>query len=172
MFAIDQQSFEEPLHLLQSTCTAQGLYVATAESCTGGLLSALLTHRPGSSSFFLGGVAAYANSIKSSVLGVPERQLQEFGAVSLEVARSMAEGVSRLFGAQLSCAITGIAGPGGDTSGKPVGFVCFAWNSPQGLLSHSMNFSGTREDIRAQSCRHALDTLLLLAQNTFQKEQP
>ena len=167
MLTIGPDGLEELLQLLQQRCKASHLTIATAESCTGGLLSALLSHRSGSSSFFLGGVVAYANSIKTGILAVPELELQTYGAVSLEVASSMARGVGRLFQSQLSCAITGIAGPGGDTPSKPLGFVCFAWTSPQGTISRSRQFFGNREDIRAQSCRYGLETLLEITQTFY-----
>ena len=170
MFAIDLVLFEEPLQQLQDLCLAHKLLVSTAESCTGGLLSALLTHRPGSSGFFLGGVNAYANDIKSRVLGVPELDLQMFGAVSLEVASSMASGVQNLFQSQFSSSVTGVAGPGGGTAQKPVGLVCFGWSNPQQTTFQSHLLSGSREEIRAQSCKIALTGLLQRVQAYVQKE--
>lgn len=160
MFAIDDAIFQEPLRELQDLSLSHQFLIATAESCTGGLLSALLTHRPGSSGFFLGGVNAYANSIKSRVLGVPEEELKKYGAVSKEVAMSMASGVQRLFQTHFSCSITGVAGPGGGTPDKPVGFVCFGWSTPQGTTFQSMQLPGTREEVRAASCHVALLGLL------------
>jgi PncC family amidohydrolase len=152
--------FQEPLHELQDIALAHRILIATAESCTGGLLSALLTHRPGSSGFFLGGVNAYANSIKSRVLGVPDEELKRFGAVSTEVASSMASGVQRLFQTHFSCSVTGVAGPGGGTPEKPVGLVCFGWSTPEGTTFQTSQLSGSREEIRAASCHIALLGLL------------
>lgn len=172
MFAIHQHDFQEPLRELQDLCLAHGLLVATAESCTGGLLSALLTHRPGSSGFFLGGVNAYANSIKARVLGVPDAELQGFGAVSKEVASSMAVGVQQLFQAHFTCSITGVAGPGGGTQEKPVGLVCFGWSTPDGTTAQTSQLKGTREDIRAASCLMALLGLLQRVKYHIQKELP
>ncbi len=160
MFAIDDVIFQEPLRELQDLSLSHQFLIATAESCTGGLLSAMLTHRPGSSGFFLGGVNAYANSIKSRILGVPEEELKKYGAVSKEVAMSMASGVQRLFQTHFSCSITGVAGPGGGTPEKPVGFVCFGWSTPQGTTFQSSQLSGAREEIRAASCQVALLGLL------------
>jgi PncC family amidohydrolase len=160
VFAIDDVIFQEPLRELQDLALSHQFLIATAESCTGGLLSALLTHRPGSSGFFLGGVNAYANSIKSRVLGVPEEELKKYGAVSKEVAMSMASGVQRLFQTHFSCSVTGVAGPGGGTPEKPVGLVCFGWSTPQGTTFQSTQLSGSREEIRAASCHVALQGLL------------
>jgi nicotinamide-nucleotide amidase len=156
VFAIDHVIFQEPLRELQDICISHQFLMATAESCTGGLLSALLTNRPGSSGFFLGGVNAYANSIKIRILGVPEDQIKQYGAVSTPVAQSMAAGVQKLFQVQFSCSITGVAGPGGGTVEKPVGLVCFGWSTPDGTSIESHRFSGSREDIRAASCYQAL----------------
>ncbi len=172
MFAIDQAIFEEPLRQLQDLCLAHQVLVATAESCTGGLLSALLTHRPGSSGYFLGGVNAYANSIKSRILGVSDENLTHFGAVSIPVAKSMALGVQSLFQVQFSCSITGVAGPGGGTLEKPVGFICFAWSDPLTTTAEAHRLSGSREDIRAQSCHIALLGLLKRVQAYTHKEVP
>jgi PncC family amidohydrolase len=170
VFAIDQVIFEDPLRELQDICVSHQFLMATAESCTGGLLSALLTHRAGSSAFFLGGVNAYANSIKSRLLGVPDEELKKFGAVSTEVARSMAAGVQKLFQSHFSCSITGVAGPGGGTAEKPVGFVCFGWSTPDGTTFQSQHLAGSREEIRAASCRVALLGLLQRVQAYAQKE--
>ncbi|WP_141731000.1 CinA family protein [Oligoflexus tunisiensis] len=160
MFAIDDVIFQEPLRELQDLSLSHQFLIATAESCTGGLLSALLTHRPGSSGFFLGGVNAYANSVKSRILGVPEEDLKRFGAVSTEVASRMAAGVQHLFQSHFSCSITGVAGPGGGTPDKPVGLVCFGWSTPEGTTFQASQLSGSREEIRAASCHVALSGLL------------
>lgn len=170
MFAIDHVIFQEPLRELQDLCVSHQILIATAESCTGGLLSALLTHRPGSSGFFLGGVNAYANSIKSSVLGVQEAELKAFGAVSPEVALRMAAGVQKLFQSHFSVSITGVAGPGGGTPDKPVGLVCFGWADPEGTSSASHQLSGSREEIRAGSCQLALAGLIQRVKAYAQKE--
>lgn len=105
---------------------AQGKTVATAESCTGGLVAARITRVGGSSAYFLGGIVSYSNGAKHKLLGVPEATLERWGAVSLETALAMARGARRVFGTDLAVATTGIAGPGGGTPTKPVGLVYIA----------------------------------------------
>jgi nicotinamide-nucleotide amidase len=134
--------------------------VAVAESCTGGLLGKLLTDAAGSSDYMLGGVISYANSAKIQLLGVDEKLLQTVGAVSEEVARSMAEGVLRLTGADLAVAITGIAGPTGGSEQKPVGTVCFALARSAALggstVTFTEHFPGARDFVRTISAYRAL----------------
>ena len=105
-------------------CRGRRLKLATAESCTGGLIAACLTDVPGASEVFLGGFVTYANEMKMSELGVAEALLRDFGAVSEQVARAMAEGAVAQSGADVAVSITGIAGPGGGSEEKPVGYVC------------------------------------------------
>ncbi len=137
--------------------------IATAESCTGGLVGAALTSRPGSSAWYLGGIIAYSNSLKIRLLGVPPDILDAHGAVSLETARAMAEGARRQTGADFAVSITGIAGPDGGTREKPVGLVYMAVAAPHGTATFKHHFSGSRTDIRAAaaeaSLRHLFDTL-------------
>jgi nicotinamide-nucleotide amidase len=125
--------------------------VACAESCTGGLLSELLTERGGASAFFSGAVVAYENRIKTAELAVPASLLAELGAVSAPVARAMAEGALRRFGVDLALAITGIAGPTGGTPEKPVGLVHFAAATRHGTTDKHFVFPGTRDQIRARA---------------------
>ena len=117
----------------------QGRSVAVAESCTGGLIAHRFTDVPGSSEYFLGGVVAYSNEAKHSLLGVPENLLMEHGAVSEPVARSMAEGVRERFNADIGVATTGISGPGGGSEEKPVGlvYVAIAWSEANPGSEHS-----------------------------------
>lgn len=138
--------------------TARGITLATAESCTGGLVSAALTDVPGSSEVFLGGVVSYSNEVKIDVLGVPEGVVAEFGAVSGECAAAMAQGARERLNADVAVAVTGVAGPGGGTAEKPVGLVWFAIADSQGSATFSRNFvTGSRESIRARATATALD---------------
>ncbi len=111
---------------LQDACLARGLTVATAESCTGGLVAHLITEVPGSSGYLRGGVVAYSDDVKRAVLGVAEDALSSHGAVSAQVAVAMAEGVRTRLGADLGTGVTGVAGPDGGTDAKPVGLVYVA----------------------------------------------
>lgn len=133
--------------------------LAVAESCTGGLLGERITTVAGSSEWFIGGVLSYSNEVKQQLLGVPAELLAEHGAVSEPVARAMAEGARQRIGATYALAITGIAGPGGATPGKPVGLVHIALATPQGTLSEMKKFNGEREPVRWQSAQAALDLL-------------
>ncbi|MFI5200327.1 MAG: CinA family protein, partial [Candidatus Limnocylindrales bacterium] len=108
---------------LQAACLAAGLSVATAESCTGGLVAHELTEIPGSSGYFVGGIVAYADATKQTALGVPAELLERHGAVSAQVARAMAEGARLRLAADLGVAVTGVAGPGGGSDAKPVGLT-------------------------------------------------
>lgn len=134
--------------------------VATAESCTGGLISKLLTDVPGSSEVVVGGIVAYANEVKESLLGVPSTVIAEHGAVSEPVARSMAEGVRARLGSTWALSTTGVAGPGGGTPEKPIGLVWFGMCGPQGTKAWKMFLPGrSREVVRMVSAQAALDCL-------------
>jgi nicotinamide-nucleotide amidase len=139
--------------------------VAVAESCTGGLMAARLTERPGSSEYFAGGVVAYSNEAKISVVGVPAELVEQFGAVSTEVAEALAAGAIERFDADFGIGITGIAGPGGGTEEKPVGLVCFSVAGADGVgITRSTRLPGGRSDIRDRStsvAMHLLRRLLL-----------
>lgn len=137
-----------------------GVTVACAESCTGGNIAHMITSLPGVSSFFLGGVVAYANAIKTQVLGVNAKDLEKYGAVSEPVARQMAEGVRKLFGSQYAVSTTGIAGPDGGTKEKPVGTVWMAVAGPQGTIAEKMLISHTRERNIGRGSVHAIQLLL------------
>ena len=137
-----------------------GVTVACAESCTGGNIAHMITSLPGVSSFFLGGVVAYANAIKTQVLGVNAKDLEKYGAVSEPVARQMAEGVRKLFGSQYTVSTTGIAGPDGGTKEKPVGTVWMAVAGPQGTIAEKMLISHTRERNIGRGSVHAIQLLL------------
>ncbi len=135
-------------------------HLATAESCTGGLIAKRLTDQPGASEYFLGGVVAYANEVKSEVLGVGEDLLACEGAVCAEVAEAMALGVARALGAEAGVGVTGVAGPGGGTAEKPVGTVHYAVAVDGDVSSRRERFSGDREMVRERSAQAALFLLL------------
>lgn len=139
------------------TATRQTL--ATAESCTGGLLGHRLTESAGASGFYAGGVIAYSNGVKEALLGVDPAALASQGAVSDTVARQMAQGVRERLGADFGVGITGIAGPTGGTAEKPVGLVYISVAGPVGTLVTRNEFSGTRSEIKVQSVRRALEML-------------
>jgi nicotinamide-nucleotide amidase len=139
----------------------RGWKLATAESCTGGGVGARLTEIPGSSEVYLGGVVAYHNDVKQSVLGVPVAMLKEYGAVSEPVAEEMVRGATRLLGAQLGIAVTGIAGPDGGTPEKPVGLVYIAVSVDDNVTVTRSVFPGDRSEIRARAAQIALNRLRL-----------
>lgn len=136
--------------------------LATAESCTGGLVGHRLTNVPGASDCYAGGVITYSNESKQSVLGVSAADLAAHGAVSEPVARQMAEGVRRVFGAAYGIGITGIAGPGGGSAAKPVGLVYVAAAGPGETRVVRCQFNGGRDEVKAQSADAALGLLLEL----------
>lgn len=138
----------------------EGRRLGVAESCSAGLLSARIAARPGASTYFPGGVVTYSNQSKSELLGVPGDLIGEKGAVSPEVARAMALGALERFNADTAVAITGVAGPGGGTEGKPVGFVCFhAISTDRGELDLARTIPGDRNDVRERSALVAMHML-------------
>ena len=138
-------------------CRARSLTIGVAESCTGGLLGARLTAIPGSSDVVLGGVIAYANRVKTEMLGVGAGDIEAHGAVSEEVARAMASGVRARLGADIGVGITGVAGPGGGTPGKPVGTVWIALDVRGDVSARRRAFIGDREEIRQRATQGALE---------------
>lgn len=135
--------------------------IALAESCTGGLLAAAITHRPGSSAIFERGYVTYSNAAKSECLDVPEEMIKKNGAVSAEVAEAMATGALAKTPADMAVSITGVAGPDGGSEAKPVGLVYFGYalkNGSSGSVEYK--FDGTREQIRAQAATTALKHML------------
>ncbi len=139
---------------------ALGQTVSTAESCTGGLIAHLLTNVPGSSAYVMGGIVAYDNSIKTSVLNVREFLLREYGAVSEEVAAEMAHNVRGLMGTDYGISVTGIAGPGGGTPQKPVGLTYIGLAGPGTLLVVERHlWDGDREGNKRASAFRALEML-------------
>ena len=140
---------------------SRGEWLAVAESCTGGWVAEAVTAIAGSSAWFDRGFVTYSNAAKQEMLGVPESTLLAHGAVSEATALAMAEGVIQRAHADWSLAISGLAGPGGGTAEKPVGFVCFAWANGQGeSWVESWRFAGDRRAVREQSVHHALTGLL------------
>lgn len=139
--------------------SASGKTLSAAESCTGGLISSLLTSVPGSSGYYLGSVTSYANSVKTNVLGVDQRTIMKHGAVSSECVYEMAEGIRKLTGSDFSVATSGIAGPGGGTDDKPVGLVWIGISSEKGTETFSMRF---RHDRKRNIERFAASALNLL----------
>ena len=137
-----------------------GWHVATAESCTGGLVGHLLTEIAGSSEYYLGGVVAYDNTVKRDLLGVSPATLQSAGAVSEPCAREMAGGARRLLGTEVAVSTTGIAGPGGGSSEKPVGLVYIAVATPRGTRCERYVFGTDRSANKERAARAALELLL------------
>jgi nicotinamide-nucleotide amidase len=156
LFGRSEQPVEE---LVLELCRARGLTLATAESCTGGLVAGRLTSVPGSSDVFLGGVVSYADAVKRSELGVPDALLREFGAVSPQVAAAMAEGARSRLGADVAVSVTGIAGPGGATAGKPVGLVYLHAAGPGGSETAELGRPGDRATVRTRATVAALHLL-------------
>ena len=154
IFGIDDETFPAALGRALVTHDAK---LALAESCTGGLAGELVTSVPGSSVYFLGGVTAYSDDVKRTLLGVKEEILNDFGTVSEPCAREMAEGVQKLLGSTLAVGITGIAGPGGATKDKPVGTVCFACVGPGTTKTATKLFAGGREQVRRAAAYFGLD---------------
>jgi nicotinamide-nucleotide amidase len=134
--------------------------VATAESCTGGLVAAAITAVAGSSDWFDRGFVTYSNAAKVDLLAVPSATLARFGAVSTETVLAMAEGALRGGGAQWAVAVTGVAGPSGGTATKPVGTVCFAWAGPGVRETLRTQLQGDRAGVRSESVHIALKGLL------------
>ncbi|MBV8561492.1 MAG: CinA family nicotinamide mononucleotide deamidase-related protein [Actinobacteria bacterium] len=153
IYGRDERPIEE--HVLQ-LLRARGWTLATAESCTGGLVAARVTSVPGSSDAFLGGVVSYGNEVKTRELGVPEELLAAHGAVSAEVAEAMAKGARERLGTDVAVSVTGVAGPGGGTPEKPVGLVYVHAEGPEGGRGRELSFPGDRASIRARSVAMAL----------------
>lgn len=153
----------ETLALIKELAQAlkeRGLVCATAESCTGGLIGAALTSVSGSSEWYVGGVISYANSVKTGLLGVDEAALEAHGAVSEPVVRGMALGACRVTGADVACAVSGVAGPGGGTPEKPVGTVWIGWSKHGETRATKFHFSGDRDAVRAQTVTEAIRGML------------
>jgi nicotinamide-nucleotide amidase len=147
LFSTDGSRVDDQVAALLS-----GRWVAVAESCTGGLMAGRLTERPGSSAYFGGGVVAYSDEAKAALLGVELALIERHGAVSLEVAEAMADGALERFEADTALSITGVAGPGGGTDAKPVGYVCWAAKLRDGTkLVRDARLPGDRAEVRDRS---------------------
>jgi PncC family amidohydrolase len=153
VFARDERRVEE---LVLDLCRIRSWRLATAESCTGGLVAARLTDVPGSSAVFQGAVVAYANGVKVSELGVPPAVLDAHGAVSAETAAAMAHGARARLGVDVAVSVTGIAGPDGGTAEKPVGLVYLHAVGPDGERGRKLDFPGDRDTIRLRATVAAL----------------
>lgn len=144
---------------LLSLLKSKGLKLATAESCTGGLIASLITEISGASEVFECGFVTYSNDSKTNLLGVDEKLIAQHGAVSEEVAIAMAKGTLKKTGADIAVSVTGIAGPNGGTEQKPVGLVFIAVANKNGSACTKNIFSGNRNEIRSQSVEVALQML-------------
>ena len=154
-------------HLVEDLATAllaRSWLLATAESCTGGLIAAACTDLAGSSNWLERGFVTYSNAAKTELLGVEAALIARHGAVSEAVARAMAQGALHHSHAQCALAVTGIAGPGGGSADKPVGTVWFAWATPKGVRSEMWRFDGDRAQVRSGTVQHSLAVLLSLVQ--------
>ena len=151
-----QDLVEQLANLLES----KGMTLVTAESCTGGLLAATITHRPGTSKIFERGFVNYSNDSKIESLGVPKEIIDNHGAVSQECAEAMARGALEHSKAQLALSITGIAGPDGATERKPVGLVYFGYATKQKSGALSQNFKGDRNEVQTQATKFALKHMI------------
>lgn len=138
----------------------QGLTLATAESCTGGGIGAAITAIPGSSAVYKGGIISYTNAVKEKILSVDAALLCDVGAVSAPVAEAMAVGARKALEADVAVSVTGLAGPGGDECGNPVGTVYVGYADKCRIFSEKFLFFGNREQIRKQAVRAALEILL------------
>jgi len=147
-------------NIVLEKCRARGWHIATAESCTGGLVAAALTAVAGSSDVLERGFVAYSSAAKTELLGVPPETIAAHGTVSPETALAMAKGAAERARVELAVSITGIAGPGGGTSQKPVGFMCFGIAGPAAARSESLHVPGIdRTQIRHAAMRYALHLL-------------
>ena len=157
--AFEEKALPADLAHISSRLLARGWMLATAESCTGGMIAAACTDLAGSSQWFERGFVTYSNAAKTQCLGVPADLIERQGAVSEAVARAMAQGAVQHSAAQVAVAVTGVAGPTGGSPGKPVGTVWFGWQVNGATHSELRHFAGDRAAVRAQTVRHALRRL-------------
>jgi PncC family amidohydrolase len=157
---MDSDPIAQLVERLQAFCLQRRLTVAAAESCTGGLVAKLITDVAGSSGYFRAGLVTYSDGSKTRLLGVPEEELAAHGAVSAQVARSMAVGALNRAGADAAVAVTGVAGPGGGSPAKPVGLTYVAVADAAGVDVRRFVWSGDRSANRSASARAAIELLL------------
>jgi nicotinamide-nucleotide amidase len=162
LFSADERSVSQ---IVLDLCRARGLTLATAESCTGGMVAARLTEVPGASDVFVGSVIAYSNGVKQSELGVPSELLERYGAVSAETAAAMAQGARERLAADVAVSVTGIAGPDGSTPEKPVGLVYVHAAGPDGEATRHLDLPGDRGMIRGRATTAALHLVRRLLEN-------
>jgi nicotinamide-nucleotide amidase len=151
---------EDRVRALAERLLARGWMMATAESCTGGRIAGACTDLSGSSAWFERGFVTYSNEAKHELLDVPRELIEQHGAVSEPVAAAMAEGALRHAHAQVSVAVTGVAGPTGGSPAKPVGTVWFGWATPAGVSTECLRFDGDRAAVREATVRHAIAGLI------------
>lgn len=161
---IGQNNTQETIQLLAHALNEQHWMLATAESCTAGLVAAACTDLAGSSQWFERGFVTYSNEAKVQMLGVDAQLIEQYGAVSQEVAHAMAAGALKHSNADVSISVTGIAGPGGGSAQKPVGLVWFGWGLPDQIVTEHQIFQGNRQQIRAAAKQFALEKLYALVQ--------
>lgn len=155
-----EQELRDLAEQLGECMKARGLTLASAESCTGGWLAKIITDIPGSSAWFTGSVVSYSDEAKQSLLGVTEKTLNEFGAVSGETVLEMSDGLFAHTDAGVAVSVSGIAGPDGGSEDKPVGLVWLSWGKrDKSVFANPYNFEGNREDVRKQSIKQALNNL-------------
>jgi nicotinamide-nucleotide amidase len=156
---MDTSTSLDQVQLLADALMARSWRLATAESCTGGLIAAACTELAGSSNWFDRGFVSYSNQAKTDLLGVPAALIDAHGAVSEAVVRAMAEGALHRAGVDIAVAVTGVAGPGGGSPDKPVGTVWFAWATAHAVHAEVMVWPGDRAAVRAATVAHALSGL-------------
>ncbi|HQQ70555.1 MAG TPA: CinA family protein [Alicycliphilus sp.] len=156
---LDNKALQSDLTQISQTLLARGWMLATAESCTGGMIASACTDLAGSSQWFERGFVTYSNEAKVQCLGVPAELIELHGAVSEPVARAMAQGAVAHSAAQAAVAVTGVAGPTGGSPDKPVGTVWLGWQVAGATHSELRHFTGDRAAVRAQTMRHALRRL-------------
>ena len=159
--ATSEQELRDLAEQLGDCLSAKGMKLASAESCTGGWLAKIITDIAGSSAWFSGSVVCYSNASKHSLLGVAEKTLNEFGAVSGETVLEMSDGIFSHTEADVAVSVSGIAGPDGGSEDKPVGLVWLSWGKrDKSVFANPFNFDGDREEVRKQSIKQALICLL------------